>query len=78
MNGVEAIAKFLILVGVAIVIVGLAVLLLWRIADGKGAPLPGDIVIRRDNLTVYFPIVTCLVVSVILTLLFFVVAALRR
>ncbi len=78
MNGVEAIAKFLILVGVAIVIVGLAVLLLSRIADGKGAPLPGDIVIRRDNLTVYFPIVTCLVVSVILTLLFFIVAALRR
>ena len=37
--------------------------------------LPGDITIRRGNSTFYFPIVTCLVLSVLLTLL---MALLRR
>jgi hypothetical protein len=37
--------------------------------------LPGDIVIRRGNTTVYLPIVTCIVVSVVLSI---VAAVLRR
>ncbi|OGG00756.1 MAG: hypothetical protein A3F83_01875 [Candidatus Glassbacteria bacterium RIFCSPLOWO2_12_FULL_58_11] len=32
--------------------------------------LPGDIVIKRDNFTFYFPLATCLLISVLLTLLF--------
>jgi hypothetical protein len=37
--------------------------------------LPGDIVVRRGNSTLYFPIVTCLLASVVLSLIF---AVLRR
>jgi hypothetical protein len=40
--------------------------------------LPGDIVYKGKNTTIYFPIVTCLVVSVGLTLLFWLVSLLRR
>jgi hypothetical protein len=35
--------------------------------------LPGDIVIRRDNFSFYFPIVTCLLVSVALSLILWLV-----
>jgi len=32
--------------------------------------LPGDILVRRENWSVYFPLTTCIVISVVLTLLF--------
>jgi hypothetical protein len=52
----------------------LAAGLLWpylsRIGLGR---LPGDIVIERDNVTFYFPLMTCLLVSVLLSLVFWVV-----
>ena len=44
------------------------VLLLWGDRIGLGR-LPGDFVWKRKNITVYFPIVTSLVVSLVLTLL---------
>ena len=62
--------KLLVVIGVVIACVGLLVML--------GLPLgrlPGDITYRRGGTTVYFPIVTCIVASVILTL---VLAFLRR
>lgn len=61
--------KLLIFLGVALVAVG--VLLAWggRL-PGRLGRLPGDIVIRRDNFTFYFPLATSLVLSVILSLLF--------
>jgi len=64
------VSKLLIIVGLVLVAAGLAIRL--------GLPLgrlPGDIVIHRGNTTLYFPIVTCLVVSVVLSLL---AAVLRR
>jgi hypothetical protein len=62
--------RLLIAIGVVIVLVGLLV--------QAGVPLgrlPGDIVIRRGSSTFYFPIVTCLLVSVVLSI---VAALLRR
>lgn len=62
--------RLLIVVGVLVAMVGVAVEL--------GLPLgrlPGDIVIRRGNTTVYLPIVTCIVVSIVLSI---VAAVLRR
>ncbi len=47
-------------------VVGLIMYVLGRVGGGF---LPGDIVVRRDNFTFVFPIVTMLVVSVVLTLL---------
>jgi membrane protein implicated in regulation of membrane protease activity len=57
--------KLLIIVGALIVVVGLAMTLGPRLPFlGR---LPGDIAIDRGNTHVYFPIVTCLILSVVLT-----------
>ena len=61
-------ARFLILLGVILVVLGLALLLLPKI-PGLGR-LPGDIVIKRGNFTFYFPLGTCILVSLILSLIF--------
>ena len=63
----EALGKFLVLVGVTITIVGAA---LWA-GFGKGwlGRLPGDINIERGSSGFYFPIVTCILISIVLTIL---------
>jgi hypothetical protein len=57
--------KALVLIGLAIAALGALIML--GLPFGR---LPGDVVFRRGNFTLYFPIVTCVVLSVILTLLF--------
>ena len=60
-------AKTLIVIGAIIVLVGMILLLAGKIPFlGK---LPGDISIKGKSFSFYFPIVTCLVVSVVLTIL---------
>ena len=54
-------ARFLILLGVILVVLGLALLLLPKI-PGLGR-LPGDIIIKRENFTFYFPLGTCILVT---------------
>jgi hypothetical protein len=57
------VAKVLITLGVILVIAGLAI--------KAGVPLgrlPGDLVVKSGNSTFYFPIVTCLLISVVLSL----------
>jgi hypothetical protein len=60
------IGKTLVFAGIAIVFVGL---LLWGFSSvpfiGK---MPGDIYLRRGNFTFYFPIVTCILISIIATI----------
>jgi Protein of unknown function (DUF2905) len=63
-------AKFLILGG--LVLVGLGLVLMAGFPLGR---LPGDMVIRRGSVTFYFPLVTSILISVLLTL---VVSFLRR
>ncbi|GAK39735.1 DUF2905 domain-containing protein [Paenibacillus urinalis] len=59
--------KLLIFAGVALIIVGLIWMVLGRFIQlGK---LPGDIYVDRGNFKFYFPIVTCIVISLILTLI---------
>ena len=60
-------SRVLILIGIAIVVIGL--LWPWLSKLGLGR-LPGDIVVQRQNVSFYFPIVTCLIISVIASLLF--------
>jgi DUF2905 family protein len=64
---VSDLARFLILAGVILVVAGLALLLLPKI-PGLGR-LPGDIIIKRENFTFYFPLGTCILVSLILSLI---------
>ena len=61
------ISRILIVAGVVLVIAGLAWPLLGRLGLGR---LPGDIMVERGNLRFYFPLASSLVVSVFLTLLF--------
>ncbi|HKQ61741.1 MAG TPA: DUF2905 domain-containing protein [Candidatus Polarisedimenticolaceae bacterium] len=61
------IGRILLVVGLTLAGVGL-LLILGRRIPGLGR-LPGDILVRRGSWTFYAPIVTCLVVSVLLTLL---------
>ena len=58
-------ARFLIVIGIAIVVAGLLWPYLGRIGLGR---LPGDIVIERENVTFYFPLMTCLLLSIMLSL----------
>jgi len=60
--------KMLILLGVLIIAIGFLLLIGDKIPwVGK---LPGDIIIKREKFSFYFPITTCLIISIILTLLF--------
>ena len=56
----------LIIVGIAVLVAGLLWPWLSKLPLGR---LPGDIVIERDGLKVYFPIMTMILVSVVLSLL---------
>ena len=58
--------KFLIIAGLALVAAGLAWPWLRRLPFGR---LPGDIHVVREGLSFSFPIVTCIVVSIVLSLI---------
>ena len=65
--GLAALARWLIILGVVLVVLGL--LWPWLTKLGLGR-LPGDIVIERDNFRLYIPITTSLLISVVLSLVF--------
>jgi hypothetical protein len=64
----ESMGKSLVLVGIAIVVIGIAI---WGLSSipyiGR---LPGDVYVRRGNFTFYFPLATCILISIIATILF--------
>jgi len=60
--------KWLIFVGVFFIVLGLILLLFQKLPFGLGK-LPGDIFIKRDNFTFYFPLATSLLISLLLTLI---------
>jgi len=61
--------KLLLVLGGVIVLVGAALLIAGRLNLPLGR-LPGDIVYRGKNSVFYFPLTTCIVISVVLSLLF--------
>lgn len=59
-------ARFLVILGICLVLAGL----LWPVLQKAGlGRLPGDIVVERENFRFYFPITTSLLVSVVLSLI---------
>jgi hypothetical protein len=64
----KLVGRWLILIGLVCVAAGAVVMLGERLGIRLGS-LPGDIVIRRKSGSFYFPVVTCLIVSVLLTLI---------
>jgi hypothetical protein len=63
----QDLGKIILVIGLVLVVVGG---ILWKTGGLGGlGKLPGDIVVHRENSTFYFPLVTCLVLSVLLTLI---------
>ena len=60
--------KFLMVIGAVVLVLGL---ILWSgFAPKWLGRLPGDIRIEREHSVFYFPIVTCIIVSIVLSLIF--------
>ena len=68
MLGFSYLGKVLIVLGV--VIAGVGVLLIMGDKIPWIGKLPGDIIIRKEKFTFYFPIVTCIILSILLTIIF--------
>jgi len=71
----QGIGKFLILMGLILVAFGVLLVLFEKIPFlGK---LPGDIVIRRKNFVFYFPLMTSLIISVVISLILYLISRMR-
>jgi Protein of unknown function (DUF2905) len=75
MDGLEPVGRALVILGVFITVLG-AILLLTPRVPFLGR-LPGDIVIHRDDLTIYIPLTTMLIVSVLLSIVLSVIGRSR-
>lgn len=67
----QELGKYLIIIGIIILVVGIA-LTYWGKIPFLGR-LPGDIRIEKENFKFYFPIVTCIVLSIILSLIIYLI-----
>jgi hypothetical protein len=62
--------RFPIGLGLVILIIGIAWPILSRIGFGR---LPGDIIFQRGGATFYFPLVTCIIISIVLSAVFWLI-----
>lgn len=60
-------SRFLVILGAILLVLGLLWPWLQKLGLGR---LPGDILVRRENFTFYFPVTTSLLLSLLLTLIF--------
>ena len=67
--------RVLMLLGGIILLLGIALTAFGGLGLGR---LPGDLVYRRGNVTVYFPLMTSILLSVVLSLVLYVVGRIRR
>ncbi len=68
MNDWSGLGKAVIFAGVVLIIIGAVILFKDKLPFGMGR-FPGDIFIERENFRFYFPLGTCIVISIILTLI---------
>lgn len=69
------VGKWLIIIGSVLFIAGLILLFIEK--QSGGWRIPGDVVIKRENFTLYFPLGTSIVISLIVSLLFYIVSKLK-
>jgi len=70
MNPLPEFGKMILILGILFVVIGLLLMLGPKIPLlGK---LPGDFVVRRGNFTLYFPLATSILLSIVLTMIFFI------
>lgn len=73
--GPQQIGKWLISAGIIIALVGALVMLLGRIGLFK---LPGDLEFGSKNWRIYLPLVSCIVISIVLTIILWLINYFRR
>ena len=72
----ESLGRLFLILGVVFLILGAAILLSGKIPFiGK---LPGDIVIKKENYTLYFPLATSLLLSLLVSFIFFIVFRIKK
>lgn len=71
------IGRWLIAIGIVLVVIGGLILLLGRVGFPLGR-LPGDILYRGKNTTFYFPLASSILISVVLSLVLFLIGRLKR
>ena len=69
--------RSLLLIGVFLVVVGGVILLLGRTGIPLGR-LPGDVTYRGKHTTFYFPLMTCIVISIVLSVISWLIQHFRR
>ncbi|MGA2236446.1 MAG: DUF2905 domain-containing protein [Terriglobales bacterium] len=69
--------RILVILGVALVVIGGIVMLLGRAGLPLGR-LPGDIVYHGKNMTFYFPLASCILISIVLSIVLFLIGRLKR
>jgi len=69
--------RLLIILGVALAVIGAIVMLLGRTGFPLGR-LPGDILYRGKNTTIYFPLASSILISVVLSIILFLIGRLKR
>jgi hypothetical protein len=64
----QEIGKFVVIIGLVLVAAGI---ILWRFPGLFGwiGKLPGDISVQKGNFSFYFPVVTCVLISIVITFL---------
>jgi hypothetical protein len=73
--GLQQIGKWLVLMGVTIALVGGIVMILGRAGLFK---LPGDLEFGGKNWRIYLPIASCIIISIVLTLILWLINYFRR
>jgi hypothetical protein len=77
LEGMTDLGKLLVGLGGFVVLVGLVIMLLGKVGLPLGR-LPGDIVYRGKNTVFYFPLVTSILLSVVLSLVLYALSRFRR
>jgi len=65
------IGRFLVVLGIVFLAAGSIFILLSKVNPHLFSRFPGDILIRKKNITFYFPVTTSIILSMILSLIFF-------
>jgi hypothetical protein len=70
--------KLIVILGMVLVAVGLLLMAGARVGFFSLGKLPGDIAYKGKNVSFYFPVVTCLILSAVGTLVFWLISFLKR
>ena len=68
-DGIGTIGRYLVILGTAIVVIGVLLIVVARFPGLRIGRLPGDIYIERDGWRFYFPVMTSILLSIILSLI---------